>query len=132
MDRWLSVLQREIGIALDTGELPRDTTPADTAFQLNALAAAASYGFRLSRDHTCSQSAPLDATGTGATGLRPLACVQPAPVRFHELLDSGGGVIARSLQGLDPAGRRYAPKRVPTRGCLTARLSPPCLCSAFR
>ena len=52
MDRWLSVLQREIGIALDTGELPRDTTPADTAFQLNALAAAASYGFRLSRDHT--------------------------------------------------------------------------------
>ena len=36
--------------AIEAGELPADTDPADVAFQLNALAAAASYGFQLSRD----------------------------------------------------------------------------------
>lgn len=50
VDRWLDVLQREVRIAVDAGELPPDTDPADTAFALNALAAAASYGFQLSRD----------------------------------------------------------------------------------
>ncbi len=50
MDRWLGVLAREVGVAVDRGELPPGTEPADTAFQLNALAAAASYGFQLSRD----------------------------------------------------------------------------------
>lgn len=50
MELWLGVLQREVGIAVDAGELPRGTKPADTAFELNALAAAASYGFQLSRD----------------------------------------------------------------------------------
>ena len=50
MDRWLGVLQREVRVAVEAGELPLDTEPADTAFQLNALAAAASYGFQLSRD----------------------------------------------------------------------------------
>jgi AcrR family transcriptional regulator len=50
MDRWLGVLQREVAIAVDAGELPPGTEPADTAFQLNALASAASYGFQLSRD----------------------------------------------------------------------------------
>jgi len=50
MDRWLGLLQREVGIAVDAGELPPGTEPADTAFQLNALASAASYGFQLSRD----------------------------------------------------------------------------------
>jgi hypothetical protein len=50
MDRWLGVLQREVGIAVDAGELPLGTKPGDTAFQLNALASAASYGFQLSRD----------------------------------------------------------------------------------
>jgi AcrR family transcriptional regulator len=52
VDGWLGVLQREVRIALDAGELPAGTDPADTAFQLNALAAAASYGFQLSRDRT--------------------------------------------------------------------------------
>jgi AcrR family transcriptional regulator len=52
MDRWLGVLQREVRVAGDAGELPAGTDPADTAFQLNALAAAASYGFQLSRDRT--------------------------------------------------------------------------------
>jgi hypothetical protein len=52
MDRWLGVLQREVGIAVDAGELPPGTDPADTAFDLNALAAASSYGFQLSRDRT--------------------------------------------------------------------------------
>jgi AcrR family transcriptional regulator len=50
MERWLSVLEREVALAIDAGELPADTEPADVAFQLNALAAAASYGFQLARD----------------------------------------------------------------------------------
>jgi hypothetical protein len=44
------VLEREVALAIDAGELPADTEPADVAFQLNALASAASYGFQLSRD----------------------------------------------------------------------------------
>jgi AcrR family transcriptional regulator len=50
IDRWLGVLEREVVLAIDAGELPSDYEPADVAFQLNALAAAASYGFQLSRD----------------------------------------------------------------------------------
>jgi hypothetical protein len=50
MNRWLGVLEREAATAVDSGELPADTRPADVAFELNALAAAASYGFQLTRD----------------------------------------------------------------------------------
>jgi AcrR family transcriptional regulator len=50
MKQWLEVLEREAAIAIEAGELPGDTDPADLAFQLNALAAAASYGFQLWRD----------------------------------------------------------------------------------
>jgi AcrR family transcriptional regulator len=50
MKRWFGVLEREVAVAIDTGELPAGTEPADVAFQLNALASAASYGFQLSRD----------------------------------------------------------------------------------
>jgi AcrR family transcriptional regulator len=50
MERWLAVLEREAAIAIQEGQLPADTDPADVAFQLNALAAAASYGFQLWRD----------------------------------------------------------------------------------
>jgi AcrR family transcriptional regulator len=50
MKRWFGVLEREVATAIDAGELPADTLPRDVAFQLNALAAAASYGFQLSRD----------------------------------------------------------------------------------
>jgi AcrR family transcriptional regulator len=50
MERWFGVLEREVALAIDAGEMPADTEPADVAFQLNALAAAASYGFQLSRD----------------------------------------------------------------------------------
>ena len=50
MKRWLGVLEREVALAVAAGELPADTEPADVAFQLNALAAAASYGFQLWRD----------------------------------------------------------------------------------
>ena len=50
MKRWLSVLERDVAVAVNAGELPDDTEPADVAFQLNALAAAASYGYHLSRD----------------------------------------------------------------------------------
>jgi hypothetical protein len=50
MEQWLGVLEREATVAVEAGDLPPDTDPADVAFQLNALAAAASYGFHLSRD----------------------------------------------------------------------------------
>jgi AcrR family transcriptional regulator len=50
MKRWLGTLEREAAIAIEAGELPADADPGDVAFQLNALAAAASYGFQLSRD----------------------------------------------------------------------------------
>ena len=50
MKRWLGVIEREAAVALEAGDLPAGTDPADVAFQLNALAAAASYGFQLWRD----------------------------------------------------------------------------------
>ena len=50
MRRWLDVLRREVELAVEDGDLPADADPADVAFQLNALAAAASYGFQLWRD----------------------------------------------------------------------------------
>jgi AcrR family transcriptional regulator len=50
MRRWLDALEREAVIAIKAGDLPADADPADVAFELNALAAAASYGFQLWRD----------------------------------------------------------------------------------
>ena len=50
MGGWLGILEREAAAAIEAGELPADTEPGDLAFELNALAAAASYGFQLSRD----------------------------------------------------------------------------------
>jgi AcrR family transcriptional regulator len=50
MRRWLETLEREAQAAIDAGELPADANAADLAFELNALAAAASYGFQLWRD----------------------------------------------------------------------------------
>jgi AcrR family transcriptional regulator len=42
ISRWLGVLEREARVAADAGELPAGSDPADVAFQLNALASAAS------------------------------------------------------------------------------------------
>jgi len=50
MKYWLGILEHEVALAIDAGELPAETEPADVAFQLNALASAASYGFQLSHD----------------------------------------------------------------------------------
>jgi AcrR family transcriptional regulator len=50
MSRWLGVLEREAAVAVENGQLPAGTEPADIAFALNSLAAGASYGFQLSRD----------------------------------------------------------------------------------
>jgi AcrR family transcriptional regulator len=50
MDRWLRLLAREAELAIEAGDLASETDPADVAFELNALAAAASYGFQLWRD----------------------------------------------------------------------------------
>jgi AcrR family transcriptional regulator len=52
MKRWFRVLEREVEVAIEADELPSDTRPAEVAFELNALAAAASYGFQLNRDRT--------------------------------------------------------------------------------
>ena len=50
MKQWLGVLEREAATAAEAGDLPADIDPTDVAFELNALAAAASYGFQLWRD----------------------------------------------------------------------------------
>jgi AcrR family transcriptional regulator len=50
MRGWLGVLEREATTAIEAGELPADADAGDLAFELNSLAAAASYGFQLSRD----------------------------------------------------------------------------------
>jgi AcrR family transcriptional regulator len=50
MKRWFGVLEREVAAAVEAGDLPAGTEPRDVAFQLNAMAGAASYGFQLSRD----------------------------------------------------------------------------------
>ena len=50
MERWLGALEREAAVAVEAGDLPADADPGDVAFQLNSLAAAASYGFHLWRD----------------------------------------------------------------------------------
>ena len=50
MKQWLGALEREAAAAIEAGDLPSDADPADIAFELNAMAAAASYGFQLSRD----------------------------------------------------------------------------------
>jgi AcrR family transcriptional regulator len=50
MARWMDVLEREVAIAVEAGALPSGTEPGDIAFELNSMAAAASYGFQLSRD----------------------------------------------------------------------------------
>jgi AcrR family transcriptional regulator len=50
MAGWHQVLRRDAQTAIDAGDLPPDTDPADLAFELNALAAAASYGYQLWRD----------------------------------------------------------------------------------
>lgn len=50
MQRWLGVLEDEVALAIDAGDVSGVIEPADVAFQLNALASAASYGFQLSRD----------------------------------------------------------------------------------
>jgi AcrR family transcriptional regulator len=50
MKRWLGALEREAAIAVEAGDLPADSDPGDIAFELNALAAGASYGFQLWRD----------------------------------------------------------------------------------
>jgi AcrR family transcriptional regulator len=50
MGQWLRVLEREAATAIEAGDLAPETDPADVAFELNALAAAASYGFQLWRD----------------------------------------------------------------------------------
>jgi AcrR family transcriptional regulator len=50
MSRWHETLRREAAAAIEARDLPPETDAADIAFELNALAAAASYGYQLSRD----------------------------------------------------------------------------------
>lgn len=50
MDAWLGVLEREVRLAIDAGELGSCDEPADVAFGLNALASAASWTYLLTHD----------------------------------------------------------------------------------
>lgn len=50
MRRWLKLLAADVAAAVEWGELPPGTSPADVAFQLNAFAAAASCGHQLTGD----------------------------------------------------------------------------------
>lgn len=47
---WLETLAREVRTAVDQGELPADTDPAQVAFELNAVAMAANQQMRLLDD----------------------------------------------------------------------------------
>jgi AcrR family transcriptional regulator len=57
MRRWLRTLEREAKIAVENGELPRDTDPKDVAFTINALAVGANCDFQLNRDPRSLQRA---------------------------------------------------------------------------
>ncbi|MEX2196307.1 MAG: TetR/AcrR family transcriptional regulator [Thermoleophilaceae bacterium] len=50
MRRWLALLERELQVAADAGEIAPDVDPADAAFELNALASGASTAFQLHGD----------------------------------------------------------------------------------
>jgi AcrR family transcriptional regulator len=73
MQRWHELIRREAQIAVDAGELPPDTDPADTAFQLNAFASAASFGFHLSGDREVLDRARRSMRGV--LGARPSGSV---------------------------------------------------------
>lgn len=47
---WLALLAEEVERAQVAGKLPTDLNPGDVAFELNALASAASWNYRLSGD----------------------------------------------------------------------------------
>jgi AcrR family transcriptional regulator len=70
MRRWLETLEREAQAAIDAGELPAGASAADIAFELNALAAAASYGFQLWRDPEVFARARRSMRKALASGLR--------------------------------------------------------------
>jgi AcrR family transcriptional regulator len=50
MRQWIGVLEREATIAIEGGELPDGTDPAEVAFRLNALAVGANCHFQLHRE----------------------------------------------------------------------------------
>lgn len=50
MNNWLQLLEADIAKAIERGELETTGRPAELAFELNALAAAGSYGFHLHGD----------------------------------------------------------------------------------
>jgi|SRR5580692_707717 AcrR family transcriptional regulator len=57
MTRWLRVLQREAGTAIENGELPREADPAEIAFTINALAVGANCHYQLHRDRRALERA---------------------------------------------------------------------------
>jgi AcrR family transcriptional regulator len=57
MGRWLALLEREAGTAIEHGELPADTDPKDVAFTINALAVGANCDFQLNRNPESLQRA---------------------------------------------------------------------------
>ncbi len=57
MRAWLKLLARELVLAVQDGELPAELDPGDGAFQLNALASAASWSYHLTHDRAALEQA---------------------------------------------------------------------------
>ncbi|MBV9606940.1 MAG: TetR/AcrR family transcriptional regulator [Solirubrobacterales bacterium] len=57
MRRWLALLEREATTAIENGDLPSGTDPADVAFTINALAVGTNCDFQLNRNHSSLQRA---------------------------------------------------------------------------
>lgn len=53
--RWLAVLAEEARVAVQAGELPRGTDPADVAFGLNAIAMGVNQARRLCHDDAAAE-----------------------------------------------------------------------------
>ncbi|MFJ5708324.1 TetR family transcriptional regulator C-terminal domain-containing protein [Streptomyces sp. NPDC093105] len=56
-DRWLAHIGRLAADAVEAGDLPSDTDPAQIAFELNGIAMAANQAVQLQRDPAAPQRA---------------------------------------------------------------------------
>jgi hypothetical protein len=68
------VLEREVNVAIEQGELVASHPPGDIAFALNAFASAASWGYQLTGDPTALSRARrlmLGLLGGSPAGHRP-------------------------------------------------------------
>ncbi len=72
MNGWLKLLEREARTAVESGELPAGSDPADIAFTINALGVGANCHYQLHRDRRALDRARR-AMATVLTPSRPAA-----------------------------------------------------------